>query len=94
MPLEELLSSAKVVSLHLVPTAATHHLLGKEQLALMRPDSLLVNTSRSALVNTDALAKALAQGRPGCVRVCGARVFPEASGRPGPLYRRSVDKIL
>ncbi|MDB5884857.1 MAG: D-isomer specific 2-hydroxyacid dehydrogenase, NAD-binding protein [Polaromonas sp.] len=63
--LEELLGSAKVVSLHLVPTGATHHLLGAGQLALMRPDSLLVNTSRSALVDTDALAQALAQGRPG-----------------------------
>jgi len=63
--LEQLLSSAKVVSLHLVPTAATHHLLGAGQLALMRPDSLLVNTSRSALVDSAALADALAQGRPG-----------------------------
>jgi phosphoglycerate dehydrogenase-like enzyme len=63
--LEELLASARVVSLHLVPTPATHHLLNAERLALMRPDSLLVNTSRSALVDGAALVKALEKGQPG-----------------------------
>ena len=63
--LEELLATSKVVSLHLVPTLATHHLLDADRLALMRTDSLLVNTSRSALIDTGALLKALEQGRPG-----------------------------
>ena len=63
--LEELLATSKVVSLHLVPTPATRHLLDAPHLALMRPDSLLVNTSRSALIDTQALVKALEQGRPG-----------------------------
>ena len=63
--LEKLLTTSKVVSLHLVPTPATRHLLNLEKLALMRPDSLLVNTSRSALVDMDALVQALGQGRPG-----------------------------
>ncbi|MDB5931412.1 MAG: D-isomer specific 2-hydroxyacid dehydrogenase, NAD-binding protein [Polaromonas sp.] len=63
--LEALLSTSKVVSLHLVPTPATRQLLNPERLALMRPDSLLVNTSRSALIDTDALVEALKQGRPG-----------------------------
>ncbi|MGH8830234.1 MAG: NAD(P)-dependent oxidoreductase, partial [Polaromonas sp.] len=63
--LEELLAKAKVVSLHLVPTPATRHLLNAERLALMRPDSLLVNTSRSALVDGAALVQAVEQGRPG-----------------------------
>lgn len=65
VPLEELLERAGVVSLHLVPTPPTHHLLNRERLARMRPDSLLVNTSRSALVDTDALVEALRAGRPG-----------------------------
>lgn len=65
--LEDLLASAKVVSLHLVPTPATRHLLNAERLALMRPDSLLVNTSRSALVDGAALVRALEQGQPGFV---------------------------
>jgi phosphoglycerate dehydrogenase-like enzyme len=63
--LEDLLGSAKVVSLHLVPTAATRQLLNAERLALMRPDSLLVNTSRSALVDGVALVQALERGQPG-----------------------------
>ena len=63
--LENLLSTAKVVSLHLVSTPLTHHLLNAEKLALMRPDSLLVNTSRSALINSAALVKALEKGQPG-----------------------------
>ena len=63
--LEELLGTSSVVSLHLVPTPPTRHLLNAERLALMRPDSLLVNTSRSALVDGEALVKALKKGRPG-----------------------------
>ena len=65
VPLEELLATSKVVSLHLVPTPATRHLLDADRLALMRTDSLLVNTSRSALIDTEALVSALKQDRPG-----------------------------
>jgi phosphoglycerate dehydrogenase-like enzyme len=63
--LEELLSTSKVVSLHLVPSEATRKLLNAERLALMRPDSILVNTARSALIDMAALSAALDAGRPG-----------------------------
>jgi phosphoglycerate dehydrogenase-like enzyme len=63
--LESLLAQSAVVSLHLVPTAATQNLLNADRLALMRPDSLLVNTSRSTLIDTAALVEALGHGRPG-----------------------------
>ena len=63
--LEELLSTSRVVSLHLVPAEGTRKLLNAERLALMRPDSILVNTARSALIDMAALEKALEAGRPG-----------------------------
>jgi len=62
--LEELLTRSQVVSLHLVPTPATRHLLNAERLGLMQPGSLLVNTSRSALIDGAALVEALGKGKP------------------------------
>ena len=62
--LNELLQSSKVVSLHLVAGPSTKGLIGAEQLALMRPDALLVNTARSALIKMDDLETALKLGRP------------------------------
>jgi phosphoglycerate dehydrogenase-like enzyme len=63
--LEELLKTSKVVTMHLVAGPGTKGLISKEQLASMRPDSILVNTSRSALINMLDLQQALAKGRPG-----------------------------
>lgn len=65
--LEELLQTSKVVSLHLVPAGPTKGLMNAERLALMRPDSLLVNTSRSSLIVTADLIAALNAGKPGQV---------------------------
>ena len=65
VPLDELLATSRVVSLHLVVVPATRHLMNAERLALMQPGSLLVNTSRSELIDTAALVQALQQGRPG-----------------------------
>jgi phosphoglycerate dehydrogenase-like enzyme len=65
MPLDELLATSRVVSLHLVVVPATRHLLNTERLALMQPNSLLVNTSRAELIDTVALIQALERGQPG-----------------------------
>lgn len=62
--LNELLKTSKVISLHLVAGPRTKGLIGAEQLALMRPDALLVNTARSALINMADLQEALKRGRP------------------------------
>lgn len=72
--LEELLRTSDVVSLHLVPSAETRHLLDAGRLALMQPHSLLVNTSRAELIDTDALVQALASGQIG---FCALDVFDE-----------------
>jgi len=62
--LEDLLSSSKVVSLHLVPTDQTRGLLNTERLARMREDAIVVNTSRSALIEMPSLLAALQAGKP------------------------------
>jgi phosphoglycerate dehydrogenase-like enzyme len=62
--LEDLLSTSKVVSLHLVPSEATRKLVNAERMATMRPDSILVNSARSALMDMAALPAALDAGRP------------------------------
>lgn len=65
VPLDELMASSRVVSLHLVVLPETRHLINARRLALMQPASLLVNTSRSELIDTHALVPALEQGQPG-----------------------------
>jgi phosphoglycerate dehydrogenase-like enzyme len=62
-PLPELLAASDIVSLHLPLTADTDGLLGEAALAGMKPDAILVNTSRGAIVDEDALADALREGR-------------------------------
>ncbi len=61
--LEELLSSADIVSLHCPLTAETKGMIGKEQLALMKKTAFLINTARGGVVDQDALAAALSDGQ-------------------------------
>jgi D-3-phosphoglycerate dehydrogenase / 2-oxoglutarate reductase len=61
--LDELLAGSDAVIVHAPLTPATRHLLGARELALMPQGSLLVNVSRGGLVDTVALAGALASGR-------------------------------
>jgi D-3-phosphoglycerate dehydrogenase len=58
-PLKELLQKSDVVSLHLPFTDETGCIMGKENISLMKTGSILVNTARAALVDHDALIKAL-----------------------------------
>lgn len=60
--LPELLGESDVVVLATPLTPATHHLLDADALARMRPDAVLVNVGRGALVDTDALVAALTAG--------------------------------
>ena len=67
VPLERLLAESDLVTLHCPLTPETHHLIGAQALALMKPRAMLVNTSRGALVDTSALIAALKAERIGSV---------------------------
>ena len=57
--LDELLAQSDLISLHCPLTPETHHLINRETLALMKPTAFLINTSRGALVEEEALIEAL-----------------------------------
>ena len=61
--LQSLLASADVVSLHCPLTEGTKHLIHRETLRLMKPSAILINTGRGPLVDDEALAEALNEGR-------------------------------
>ena len=63
--LEQLLSCSDIVSLHCPLNDSTRGLIGAPQLKLMKPDALLINTARGALVDGHALKVALKAGRLG-----------------------------
>ena len=63
--LDALLPALDVLSLHCPLTDATRGLVSRERLARMKPDAVLINTARGALVDTRALAEALRSGRLG-----------------------------
>ncbi len=59
---DQLLAQSDIVSLHLPATKETANLINRQTLQQMKPGSVLINTSRGALVDEEALAEALAQG--------------------------------
>lgn len=61
--LEELLRSADIVSLHCPLSEQTRHLIGKEELEMMKKTAWLINTARGELVYEDALITALQEGK-------------------------------
>ena len=66
---EEFFSTCDVLSLHMRLVAATRHIVTAQDLALMKPTALLVNTSRAPLITPGALVAALKAGRPGMAAV-------------------------
>lgn len=63
LALDELLARSDVVSLHLPLTGATRGLIGRDRLALMKRDAILVNTARGGIVDEADLALMLREGR-------------------------------
>ena len=65
VPLPDVLRRSDVISLHVPLLEHTHHLIDDQALRLMKPDALLINTSRGAVVDNAALAEALRRGEIG-----------------------------
>jgi D-lactate dehydrogenase len=75
--LPELLAASDIVSLHVPLLRETHHLIDDSALRTMKPDALLVNSSRGGLVDTSALVAALKARRLGGVAL---DVYEEEAG--------------
>ena len=72
--LEDLLGESDFVSIHTPLTDETRHLIGAEELERMKPEAVLVNTSRGPVVDEGALANALENGR---IFAAGLDVYEE-----------------
>ncbi|WP_105969501.1 hydroxyacid dehydrogenase [Streptomyces geranii] len=84
LPLEELLRTSDIVSLHAPETPETYRMLDRARLALLPDGSTLVNTSRGALIDPDALTAELVAGR---INAILDVTEPEPLPADSPLYR-------
>lgn len=92
IPLDELLPQVDVLSLHCLLTDETRDLIGARELKMMKPDALLINTSRGGLVNEQALADAL---RAGEIGGAGFDVLTEEPPRNGnPLLADDIPNLI
>ncbi|MCG3227646.1 MAG: D-glycerate dehydrogenase [Candidatus Heimdallarchaeota archaeon] len=60
--LKELLKKSDFVTLHTPYTEATHHLIGRKELELMKPSAYLINTARGQIINEEELIEGLQEG--------------------------------
>lgn len=61
LPLEEVLKQSDIVTLHVPYMRETHHLINRQNIFLMKKGSLLINTSRGSVVETEGLFQAITQ---------------------------------
>ncbi|PTR23581.1 lactate dehydrogenase-like 2-hydroxyacid dehydrogenase [Rhodococcus sp. OK519] len=87
---EELLATSDVVTVHLKASARTTGIVGRDELALMRPNAFLINTSRSALIDGEALLAALRDGRIGGAGLDVHSVEPLPDDSPWRTAPRTV----
>ena len=86
----ELFATADILTVHLVLSKRSRGIVGAEELALMKPDSILVNTSRGPLVDEDALLGALHGGRLGLAALDVFGVEPLPADHPFRTAPRAI----
>jgi len=87
LALDELLSSCDIISLHLPVTSDTVNYIDATRLAMLKPNTILINTARGELIDQQALAKALESGQ-----LAGAAfdtLTPEPVTKDNPLLNLS-----
>ncbi|RLI33305.1 3-phosphoglycerate dehydrogenase [Candidatus Bathyarchaeota archaeon] len=82
--LEKLLSESDVITVHVPLTAETRRMIGRRELSLMKPGAILINTSRGAVVDEQALLEFLREGR---LAGAGLDVFEEEPPRSLELVK-------
>ena len=92
VPLHELLPQVDVLTLHCPITPQTQGMLGRAQLALMKPDALVVNTARGALIDVAALADALRAGKLGGAAIDVLPQEPPVDG--SPLFATDLPNLI
>ena len=88
--LDELLHWSDIVTMHVPETPATEGMIGAAQIARIKPGAVFINNARGTVVDLDALAAALREGR-----LAGAAVdvFPEEPARNGDVFRSPLQGI-
>src|SRR5579871_476075 len=89
LELEEVVRQSDFLTVHLPKTAETVGLLGKDLLALGRPDLRVINTARGGIVDEAALAAAVAEGR---IQGAALDVFAEEPTTSSPLFE--LDSVV
>jgi glycerate dehydrogenase len=92
VPLDELLATADILSLHCPLNDTTRGFIGARELARMKPDALLINTARGGLVDGPALAAALKAGRLGGAGIDVLPYEPPPQGEP--LLDRAIPNLV
>lgn len=92
IPLHELLPQVDVLTLHCPLTPETRNLIGEKELALMKPNALLINTARGGIVDEVALANALRNNRIAGAATDVLTTEPPRNGNP--LLADDVPNII